>query len=392
MSVLSVYLTKEHELFRKEVRDFLKEKVIPDLELWERQGFVSREIWGIFGDMNWLGMHYPKHIGGSEKDLFYSLVLLEEISKIGYAGFRVAIAVHAYMATTYLALESNNDHIKQNYLLPAIMGKKIGALAITEAQAGSDLSLIQTTALLNGDNYIVNGSKKFVANGTISDFIILAVKTRQEIASDWVTGLSIIVVDTNTVGLSRKKLDMLGWHSSNTAEIHFENVSVPVKNTIGKTNQGFIYLMKNLQLERLVAGILALGSVEYCLDITWQYMKKRQIYAKTLSKLQTLKHKLAHFATELEASRQLAYHAAWLYQHAQLPITECSMVKLKATELAKKAAEECILIFGASGYQNNNPISRVYREALASTFAAGSNEIMKDIIAEEKFEFSNRSE
>jgi acyl-CoA dehydrogenase len=383
----SPYFTAEHLQFREYTKKFIEQEVIPYVDDWELKRSLPKEIWKKMGKSGLLGLHYPKVLGGSEKDFFYSVILLEELGRIGYAGFRVAIAVHAYMATSYLAYKGSNE-LKKNYLTPAILGEKISCLAITESEAGSDLNQLQTTATRNGDSYIVNGHKKFVANGTIADFIVAAVKTSSSLINSkhGATGISLLIIDTKIEGVDAKKLNNLGWHCSDTAELRFNNVYVPAKNLIGSENQGFYYIMQCLQLERLVAGLLAIGGIDSCLTLTWQHLARRKLFGSTLSKFQAIRHRMADLVTDFKAAQQLAYYAAWLYEHEELPFAECSMVKLNATELANRVAQECIQFHGAYGYQNENAISRIYRDCQAATIAGGASEIMRDLIAQSVFE------
>lgn len=388
MTTKSIYFTPEHELFREKVCNFLNLEAVPNLAQWEKESSIPQIFWQKMGSQGFFGLHYPKILGGLEKDIFYSVILLEELGRTGYIGFRLAIALHAYMATSYIAHIGSNE-LKQQYLLPAIAGEKIAALGISEVQAGSDLSDIQTTAILDGEDYIINGNKKYVINGTTADFIILVAKTTNtKIATKHgATGISLFIVDTKLKGILIHKSNNLGVHSADVAEIQFEQVRVPATNIIGRSEHGFMYLMKCLQLERLATSILAIGGVEYCLNLTWQYVSKRKIYNNTLSKLQSLRHKMADYATELESVRQLAYYAAWLYQHGdETPIIECSMAKLKATELENDVARDCLHFHGAYGYNENSSISRIYRDAPVAAIGAGASEVMRDIISQLAFD------
>lgn len=382
-SPTSPYFTSEHDAFRDQVRAFLAGEVLPHADAWERQRGVPRQIWEQMGQRGLLGLHYPRSQGGAGKDVFHSVVLLEELGRTGYTGFRVAIAVHAYMATSYLA-HAGSAELQDRYLTPAIRGDKISALALTEPDAGSDLGRLTTRAVRDGDSYVINGRKKFVANGTVADFVMLAVRTAGAAgaAKRGATGLSLLVVDTASPGLRATKLDNLGWHCSDTAELVFENVRVPAANLVGAENRGFMYMMHCLQLERLAAGILALGGIDTCLDLTWQYLSRRKLFNTTLGRLQAVGQRMADLVTEAAAARQLAYHTAWLYEHGAPPVAECSMVKLKATELASRVAHECMQFHGAHGYQSESAISRIYRDVQAATIAGGASELIRDVIVQ----------
>jgi acyl-CoA dehydrogenase len=380
----SIYFTPEHTGFREALREFLLREVAPFAEDCETNRQLPRQLWQKLGHQGLLGLHYPKSLGGGEKDFFHSICFLEELGRLGYVGIRVAIGVHSYMATTYL-YRSGSDSLKQQYLPSAIRGEKIFALAMTEPDAGSDLNRITTTATADGDDhFVVSGIKQYVANGTIADCVIVVVRTEpaRQAPGRGATGLSLLLVDMHSEGVTTKAIDTLGMWSADTAEICFDQVRVPAANLIGKRNQGFFLIMQCLQLERLAAGTMALGGVEHCLELTWQFLSQREVGHQTLSRYQALRHRMADHITELNAARQLAYHAAWLYEKGALPIAECSMLKLKATELATQVAKDCMQFHGARGYNSNHAIARIYRDCQAASIAAGANEVMRDIIAQ----------
>jgi len=381
----SPFFHQEHESFRTEIRQFLATHALPYLVQWEKSQKIPREFWRKMGEHNLLGLHYPTTEGGAGKDIFYSVVFLEELARTGFGGFRVSIALHSYMASYYIS-HAGSEYLKENYLKEAISGKKISALAITESQAGSDLSLLSTYAEKIPEGLKINGAKKFVANGTFADFFVVAVKTGQTASKNGATGVSLVIVDAKAKGLRIKKINTLGWKCLGTAELTFKNVVIPPENIIGKENLGFIYMMKCLQLERFVAGMLALSGIDHCLRITWDYISQRKAFNQTLSKFQAIRHRLVDIFTQKEAIKQFAYHTAWLLSQKILSIKECSALKLCATELALKAAHECMQWHGAEGYQSNSAISRVYRDSQAATVAGGASEIMRDIIAQIAFE------
>lgn len=378
----SPYFTEDHERFRQRLRALLARDIAPRLNQWERAREMPREVWRQLGAAGLLGLHHPVEYGGGGADLFHSVILLEELGLGTSAGFRAAVAVHAYMATTHLSA-AGSDELKMSYLAPAIAGERIAALAITEPQAGSDIALIQTQAERDADDYVINGAKQFVANGTCADFIVLAARTAPQAASArGMAGISLFVVDRPSAGLEAHRLPMVGWLAADVAELRLRDVRVPARNLIGSPGQGFLYLMRNLQLERLAAGLMALGSAESCIRQTWSRLRERQAFGGPLSRMQALRHRMADLLSELMAVRQLAYHAAWQYAAGELPITECSMVKLKATELARHAAQECLQLHGAHGYVEGSAIARLWRDAAATTMTAGASEVMRDIIAQ----------
>ncbi len=373
----SLYFNSEHQAFRDSVKQFVEKDVTPFAEKWEEERQVPRDVWRKMGELGFLGINYPEEYGGSAADFFYSIVFLEEIAKSGLGGFTAGVSVHQYMATAHISKAGSKD-LKERYLVPSITGEKIGALAISEPNTGSDVSAIRTRAVRDGDYYIINGAKTFITNGYYGDFITLAVKTNPEAG---VNGISLIVVDTNSEGFSAKKLKKMGWHCSDTAELFFYDVRVPASNIIGQENMGFYYIMESFQLERLVAAILAVGASEHCLNITMRYIKEREAFNRPISKFQTIRHTIADLVSELEAARQLTYYTSWLYEQGEVPVQNCSMAKLVTTELSKKIIDSCLQFFGGYGYMEEYPISRMYRDARVGTIVGGTSEIMREIIS-----------
>ena len=335
------------------------------------------------GNHGLLGLLHAKQHGGQDLDLFHSIVFLEELARLGYGGIRASVSVHAYMATHYLGKYASAA-LQQTYLASSIQGEKVAALAITEWEAGSDLSRLATTATQANDHLIINGTKTFITNGANADYYVVAVRTSAaKDAQRSNTGISLVIVDANLPGVGVSPQEKIGWHSAGTAEINFADVEIPSGNVIGRINSGFLYLMRGFQLERLAAAVLALGGVDYCLDSTLAYVMSRQAFSGKLSELQTIRHRMAGMATDLTSARMLTYHAAWAYQNDELSVKECSMAKLQATELASRVADECLQLQGARGYLATSDIGRVYRDARAGTMAGGATEIMRDIIAQQ---------
>jgi alkylation response protein AidB-like acyl-CoA dehydrogenase len=257
----NIYFTEEHNLFRESLRDFLQKEVVPHIEKWEETGNIERFIWKKFGDMGYFGLSYPEAYGGLDLDLFYTVILLEELQRINSGGFAAAIWAHAYLAMTHLNAEGDEE-MKSKYLADSISGDKIGCLCITEPFGGSDVAGMRTTAVKKGDSYIINGSKTFITNGVYSDYLVVAAKTKPELGNK---GISIFLVDRDCPGISATKLDKLGWRASDTGEIAFDNVEIPVSNLMGEENQGFPYIMQHFALERLIMGINAHARAEFAL-------------------------------------------------------------------------------------------------------------------------------
>ncbi|RMD98207.1 MAG: acyl-CoA dehydrogenase, partial [Calditrichaeota bacterium] len=373
----SPYFTKDHELFRQTVRQFMENEVVPQADVWEKDQRIPRDIWQKMGALGFLGINFPETYGGAAADFFYSVVFLEEVGRTGLGGFAAAVAVQQYMATAHL-YHVGSEELKRKYLVPSISGEKVGALAITEPNTGSDVANLQTRAVREGDHYVINGSKTFITNGVYGDFVTVAVKTDPDAGLD---GISLIVVDTDTPGFSAKKLRKMGWHCSDTGELAFDEVRVPTTHLIGEENRGFYYIMESFQLERLVGSLTAIGGMEKALDITLQYISEREAFGRPIAKFQAIRHTLADLAAELEAAKQLTYHAAYLCDQGETFVREASMAKLITSELGKKLVDGCLQFFGGYGYMDEYPISRMYRDARVGTIAGGTSEIMREIIS-----------
>jgi acyl-CoA dehydrogenase len=350
----SLYFKEEHELFRQSVKQFVDKEVLPHMNQWEQDEKIPREVFNIFtkmGELGFLGINFPEAYGGSNNDFFYTVVLLEEIARSTSAGLSAAHSVHQYMSTAHL-LKVGSESLKKYFLPKAISGEWMGSLAISEPNAGSDVANIKTTAVREGDYYIINGSKTFITNGVYGNFVTLACKTD---VNAGIAGISLIMVEQGTPGFTTKKLKKMGWYSSDTGELFFDNVKVPVSNLVGEEGKGFYYIMDSFQLERLVAGISAVAGA--------------------------LRHQLVEIASELEAVKQLVYHTSWQYDNNIFAVKECSMVKMLATELGKKVVDVCLQCFGGYGYMEEYPIARMYRDARVGTIVGGTTEIMKEILA-----------
>lgn len=374
---MSPHFTEDHELFRQTVSGFIQREVIPHVNKWEEDEFIPREVFKQMGELGFLGINFPESLGGTDNDFWYTVVYLEELAKSTFAGLSSCVSVHQYMATNHI-LRAGSDYLKEKYLKPSITGDFIGSIAISEPGAGSDVANLRTTARREGDYYILNGNKTFITNGYYGNFVNVACKTRPE---EGLSGLSLIVVDQNTPGFTKTKLKKMGWKSSDTAELFFDNVKVPAANLVGEEGKGFFYIMESFQLERLVAAIIAISACEHKISSTVKYMHERSAFGKPIAKYQVLRHKIAELATEVEVTKRFVYYCCDLFSRGVFAVKECSMAKLKATELGKTVADECLQIFGGYGYMAEYPIERAYRDARVGTIVGGTSEIMKEIIA-----------
>ncbi len=373
----SMYFTEEHELFRESLREFLKKEVTPHIDKWEKTGDIDRFIWKKFGGMGYLGIAYPEKYGGLELDLFYTVVLLEELQKINSGGFAAAIWAHMYLAMTHIDKEGD-DRIKEEYLSPSISGEKIGCLGITEPFGGSDVAGMRTTAIKKGDHYIINGSKTFITNGVYSDYLVIAAKTNPELGNK---GISVFVIDRETPGISATKLEKLGWRASDTGEIAFDNVKIPAHNLMGEENKGFSYIMQHFALERLIMGVNAHARAEYALDYVIQYMSEREAFGKTIDRFQALRHTVADIASEIEMCKEFNYSVAKRLDDGQYMVKEASMSKLLSTKIADEAIYKCLQLLGGYGYMEEYPLARLLRDSRLGPIGGGTSEILREIIA-----------
>lgn len=371
------YFTEEHEFFRESFREFLQKEVVPHIEKWEKTGSIERFIWTKFGEMGYFGLNYPEAYGGLDLDIFYTVIFLEELQKINSGGFAAAIWAHAYLAMTHLNKEGD-ESIKQKYLVPSITGEKIGCLCITEPFGGSDVAGMRTTATKNDDHYIINGSKTFITNGVYSDYLIVAAKTDPTSKH---TGMSLFILDREMPGITATKLDKLGWKASDTGEIAFNNVKVPLKNLMGEEGKGFPYIMQHFALERLIMGINAHARAEYAVDYTIQYMSQRKAFGTTIDKLQALRHKIADMASQVEMCKEFNYSIAKRLGQGGYVVKEASMSKLLSTKMADEVIYDALQLLGGYGYMEEYPMARLLRDSRLGPIGGGTSEILREIIA-----------
>ncbi|MEZ4777026.1 MAG: acyl-CoA dehydrogenase family protein [Bacteroidia bacterium] len=373
----SYYFTEEHEMFRQSLRSFLDKEVIPHIDRWEEEEQIPKEVWKKMGDLGFLGLSYPEKYGGMALDFFYDVIFCEEVSKCFSGGFAVTQMVVQYMSGPYI-LKYGSDFLKEKYLPKIISGEWVCSIAITEPGAGSDAANIQTNATREGDHYIVNGAKTFITNGVYGDFLVAVVKTDPQAGP---AGVSLLVIDRNAPGVSATKLKKLGWHASDTAELSFDQVKVPVENLIGKEGHGFYYLMGGLQVERLTGSVGAYAGCEAALEYALGYMAERKAFGRTINKFQVLRHRVAQLAAELEAVKQFVLYCARRHNDGEYIVKECSMAKLLSTELSDKTAYDCLQFLGGYGYMEEYRMARMFRDSRILTIGGGTSEIMREIIA-----------
>jgi hypothetical protein len=372
-----MFFTEEHEQFRQGFRDFLQKEVVPHIEKWEKDGTIERFIWKKFGEMGYFGLHQPETYGGLELDLFFTTIFLEEMQRINSGGFAAAMWAHAYLAMTHLKAEASEE-MKQKYLTASISGDMIGCLCITEPFGGSDVSSMRTTAIKDGDNYVINGSKTFITNGIYSDYLIVAAKTQPELGSK---GMSILLIDRNTPGITSSKLDKMGWRASDTAEISFDNVIIPAKNLMGEEGKGFFYIMQHFALERLIMGINAHARAEYAIEYTLQYMSERKAFGKSIDQFQVLRHKIAQASSQVEMVKSFNYMTTKRLDNGEYVVKEASMSKLNATKIADEVIYDCLQMLGGYGYMEEYPLARMSRDSRLGPIGGGTSDILCEIIA-----------
>lgn len=372
------YFSEEHEIFRRSLRKFLETEAAPFYDEWEEQKQVPRSFWKKAGEQGFLCPWVDEAYGGSNADFAYSVVITEEIEKIG-SGIG-GIGLHNDIVIPYVDSYGNEEQ-KQRWLPRAVSGDMISAIAMTEPGTGSDLSAIQTTAVKEGDHYIVNGEKTFITNGYSADFVIIVCKTDPK-AEPAHKGISLLVVEEGTPGFSKgKKLKKVGQHANDTSELIFEDAKVPVANLLGEEGMGFYYLMEKLQQERLMLSIGSIRGAKHMLDITLDYVKQRTAFGRPIGKFQNTQFKLAELATEIKIGETFVDQLIVDHMAGKNVVNEVSMAKWWTTDLAKKTATECMQLHGGYGYMEEYEIGRRYRDVAVSSIYAGTNEIMKVIIA-----------
>jgi acyl-CoA dehydrogenase len=366
----------EHETFRDSVRRFMQEEVAPHDERWQEQGFVDKEVWRKAGANGFLCASMPEAYGGAGADRLYSVVLMEEQARANNSS--LGWGLHSEIVAPYL-LRYGSEALKRKYLPKMASGEMIGAIAMSEPGAGSDLQAVKTTALRKGDKYLVNGSKTFITNGWNCDLVIVVAKTDP---AKGAKGTSLVVVDTSMKGFTKgKRLKKLGLKGQDTAELFFDNVEVPAENLLGQENNGFIYLMQELPWERMQIAIAAAAKCEAALGWTIAYVNERKAFGKPVSSFQNTRFKLAEAATEVQVMRVFVDRCMELLLEEKLDTATASMAKYWATDMEGKVLDECLQLHGGYGFMWEFPISRAYADARVQRIYGGTNEIMKEVIS-----------
>ncbi len=378
---MSRLFTPEHELLRRSIRAFVEKEIVPHVGEWEQDGRIPKTLWRRLGEVGFLGLEFPAEYGGGGGDFLSTVVFAEEMARCRSGGVAFSVLVHTDMSSSWLT-RYGTEAQKRRYLPRIIRGETVCALGITEPGAGSDMAGIATRAVRSGDHYLISGNKIFITNGVYGDLYFLAARTGPGTPERRHEGISMFLVERESPGLQvSRKLDKMGMRASDTAELSFEECRVPAENLLGDQGKGFYQLAVGLQRERLVVAILALSGAAQAVEDTVAYLRERQAFGEPLAARQVLRHRVADLATELEAARQLVYHAAALFAGGEECVMEVSMAKLYATEVANRVAYHAVQLHGGYGYMREFAVEGFYRDVRLYPIASGSSEVMREIIA-----------
>jgi acyl-CoA dehydrogenase len=367
----------EHEELRESIRRFVEKELRPHAREWEDAQWFPNEVFTRMAELGFLGLKYPEEYGGQGGDYLHDAVLTEELSRCGSGGLAAGVGAHISIATPPI-WKFGTDEQKRRWLAPAIAGDKIGALGITEPDAGSDVAGLRTRARKVDGGYVVNGSKTFITNGVRADFVVTAVKTTDDGGHH---GISFLVIEKGMDGFSvSRKLEKLGWHASDTGELAFNDVFVPDENLLGEENKGFYLIMANFQWERLVMALGSVAGMQAVLERTIEFALEREAFGRPIAKHQAIRHKIAEMAVKVETGRALTYHALRLFADGQDAIREVTMAKLRTQRDAFEVADEAVQIHGGAGYMREYDVERAARDARLGPIGGGTDEIMREIL------------
>ena len=369
---------ESHELFRDSFRQFLTKHAVPHCEEWEREGIVDRELFRLAGEAGFLGYAIPEEFGGGgEHDFRYSQVIAEEIHNLDVGAVGLGMTLHVDICVPYF-LDQTNEEQKARWLPKIASGDLITAIGMTEPGGGSDVAGIQTTAIRDGDEYVVNGAKTFITNGINADLVVLACKTDPGQRHG---GVSLLVLERGMAGFERgRNLDKIGMHAQDTAELFFTDVRVPVANLLGEEGKGFTYLMVNLAQERLSIAVGGLAAARRALDLSVEYVSSRMAFGKPVAAFQNTQFKLSELATEIEVTQAFIDKCVLALNEGELTAEEAAMAKLWCTELEGRATDLGVQLHGGYGYMTEYPIARAYANARVTRIYGGTNEIMRQIV------------
>lgn len=373
----SPHLTESHEAWRKTVRGFVEREIAPHVNAWDEEGKFPRELHRRAADIGLIGLGYPEEFGGVRDgvDIFHSIIASEELARAGSGGLVAGLMTHGIGLPPILALGS--DELKARIAPDVLAGKKLIALCITEPSGGSDVANIRTRAARDGDHYVVYGEKTFITTGMRADYLTVAVRTGGAGAA----GLSFLLIDADSPGVTRTKLDKMGWWMSDTASISFADVRVPAGNLIGAENSGFAGIVANFNGERLGMAAQAIAFARVCIEDAAAWATARETFGKPLAKHQVIRHKFAEMMRHAHASTALLDHCAWRVMNGETPVAELSLLKVQATRTMEFCAREAMQILGGAGFMRGCRVERIYREVRVMAIGGGSEEIMLDLAA-----------
>lgn len=375
------YFTSEHVQFRDTVRDWVAREITPHAREWDEAGGFPRALYKKASALGILGLDYAEEHGGTPSDLFYHLILSEELARSGAGGVSASLMSHSIGLPPIKAF--GNPALQARVIPPVLAGDKIAALAVTEPSGGSDVASLKTTAIRDGDHYVVNGEKVFITSGMRADFITVAVRT--DPANKGAGGISALLIEGDTPGLTRTKLDKMGWWASDTAHLRFDNCRVPVANLIGEEHKGFKTFMTNFNGERLGMAAQAVGYAQTCFEEALDWARQRQTFGIALSERQVIRHKLMDMLRSIDVARCHVYDLAWAQQHnhgdAAQRVARIALAKVQSTQCMQFCADAAVQILGGMGFMRGTKSERIYREVKVMMIGGGSEEIMKDLAA-----------
>lgn len=375
----SIYRSETVDALADQVRRFVENEVAPNGDAWETDGMVPRDLLRSMGELGFFGIRYPEKYGGAELDTIATAAFAEELSRSTYAGFNITVLVHTDMASPHLARFGTPEQLER-YMPDVVAGRTITGVGVTEPGGGSDVQALRTRAKRRGNGWVLNGAKIFITNGVHGDLFFVAARTGEDDRGS--RGISMFVVEKDTPGFRvGRKLDKMGWRSSDTAELVFEDCELPGNALLGEENRGFYAIMQNFQNERIVLGAMCVGEAQKAIDLTLDYVKQRPAFGATLWGKQAVRQRLAMRQAEVEAARQLVYHAAWLDTKGEDATREVSMVKALCGELVNRVMYDCQQFHGGYGYMREYPIERMVRDARVQAIGGGATEVMLEEVA-----------
>jgi acyl-CoA dehydrogenase len=377
--VRSIYVDEDLAAIRSQVREYVEQEVVPNVETWEAEGAIPRQLMDQMGELGFFGLRIPEEHGGIGLGHLASVIFAEELGRSTSGGFAITVLVHTDLASPYVT-NFGSDEQRARWLPRFASGELITAIGVTEADAGSDVAAIRTSARRDGEGWRLNGSKMFITNGAIADVVFIAARTDPDAKGS--RGISIFAVERGSEGFAASRaLEKMGWHSSNTAELVLDDVWVPEAHLIGEENRGFYYIMGNFQNERLAIMGQALGEAQRALELTVDYVKHRSAFDAPLWEKQGIRQRVAMRQAEIDAARELAYHAAWLTDQGEDTVRHVSEVKALVGELVNRVLYDCVQFHGGMGYIAETAVERLYRDVRIHSIGGGATEVMLEEVA-----------